>query len=778
VPVWTGSAWVTQATSNPAWIYLWFARGKTIAGRRVFGARLPDARLEIEIIKAWGAWCDTKNLTFNFVFDQAQNCREALAIIARAGRATPTWSTGKLGVIWDEANLPAVAVFGLGNIRRNTFQVEYLSGPVADEIVVSFINPALDWQPDTVRVTVPGVTDPTRPALVDLVGCTVKDMAGREANLLAAQQLYRRRQISWESDFEGMVALRGDVVILSHDLTQWGYSGRLRAGTGANLTLDRAVPFTPATSHYIGIVFPNGFYQVFAVQYQAGSSNLIVLLDAWPALDDLGNVLYAPDSDPGHPPYDFKFVFEPLATPGKKVKITGVQPLSEHHVRLSATDEDPAYYAAETDPYDYVTPALYGAAAPTISNLTVSDTLIRVGSSFATMVTLAWDATGPYGEATIAIASNGQPRGVIGRTRERAFSFQGPIVGAFDIEVKLFGPTGETITAGKALTTYVIVGKTRPPADVTGFVCSQNGRFVVFRWNEIADVDRDGYEIRRAPLGAAAWVNATLVTVAEQGTQMTSGIVPPGSWTMLIRAKDTTGNFSLTAARFDIDVTNALDIIFQRQQAPDWLGTKTNFLVHWTGVLVPESTKAANQHTREELFEQFVPYPQALCAYEAPEIDLGFDSDVRVWTDPQGALGRGRSGVVDPQLLIDYRIEAGAYDGFEPWSIGDVRARYIKEKFTLDTASGVAYMTGMDAAADSEEFAQSGEFTSALGGVSIVFPQRYHVVADFAVMPSGTASRTATYEHPVTTTGTVAHVWDAAGTELAGVPARWSSNGV
>src|SRR3990167_9434572 len=247
---------------------------------------------------------------------------------------------------------------------------------------------------------------------------------------------------------------------------------------------------------------------------------------------------------------------------------------------------------------------------------------------------------------------------------------------------------------------------------------------------------------------------------------------------MLIKARDTSGNYSYTAASFDIDVTNALDIVFQKQQAPDWLGTKTNFLVHWTGKLVPESTKAANLHTREELFEQFVPYPQASCSYEAPEIDLGFDSDVRVWADLQGALGRGRSGVVDPQLLIDYRTEAGAYDGFEPWGIGDVRARYIKEKFTLDTTQGVAYMTGMQATADSEEFAQSGEFTSALGGVSIVFPQRYHIVADFSVMPSGAASRTATYEHPVTTTGAVAHVWDAAGAELAGVPSRWSALGV
>lgn len=777
VPVWTGAAWVTQATSNPAWWYLWFARGKTIGGKRVFGGLLADARLDIEALKAWGAWCDTKGLTFNYVFDQAQNCKEMLAIIARCGRGAPTWASGKLGVIYDEANLPAVAVFGMGNIKRNSFKVQYLSGPVADEIVVQFINPDLGWQPDTVRVTVPGVASPTKPVTVQLLGCANKIMAGKEANLMAAAQVYRKRQISWECDFEGMVAQRGDVVVLSHDLTQWGYSGRCLAGDGTTLTLDRQVPFTPSVNHYVGVVFPNGYYQIFGVAYNAGQHDIITLTDAWPTVDDLGNTLYTPSSDPNHPPYDYKFVFEPLATPGKKGKITAVQPLSEYYVRLTATDEDPNYYAAETNPYNYVPPATYGSRAPSISNLTIHDTLIRSGIGYGTTISLAWDATGPYGGATISVGLNAQPRGIIGRTTERSFSFQGPAEGALDIEVQLFGPNGETKAAGKSLTTYVILGKSARPSDVTGFSASQNGRFVVFRWNEIADVDRDGYEIRRTPQGVTDWSRGQTVTVAEQGTQMTSGVVPPGSWTFLIRAKDTSGNFSVNSARYDLDVTNALDVIFQHQQAPDWLGTKSNFLVHWTGVLVPESTKAANLHTNAELFEQFVPYPQAICTYEAPEIDLGFDSDVRVWADLQAALGRGRTGIADPQLSIDYHIAAGAYDGFEDWTTGDVRARYIKEKLTLDTSKGVAYVSGMLATADSEEFPQSGEFVSALGGVSIVFPDQYHVVTDFQVTPSGAASRSATYQN-LTGTGALAHIWDAAGNELAGVPARWSASGV
>lgn len=783
VPVWNGTAFVTQVSSNPAWLFLYFARGKTDgSGRRLFGGLLPDSRIDIEGLKAFGAFCDAKQLTFNAVIDRTLHCGEVLNYIANCGRGGSTWASGKLGVVWDEPNQPVVAVFGMGNIRRDTFSVEYITGKLADEVVIEFVNPDLNWQADTVRVTVPGVTSPQRVAHYQLFGCTNRDMAGKAANLLAAQQVWRRRRASWESDFEGMVVQRGDVVTLSHDLTQWGYSGRLIAGNGTSVTLDRKVPFAGAGPWYIGVVFPNGYYQIFDVQSATGDRDVINLTEAWPATDGAGNTLYTPSADPNHPPYDYKYVFEPAATPGKKMKIVGIQPVSEHYVRITATDEEPGYYASETNPYLYAPPANFEAQLPTLVDLQITDTLIHVGLGYATIISLAWDVSGTYGSATIRANQNGMPLGVIGTTTERRFEFQGPAAGALDIELLLRSPSGRHHAAGRVRRTYVIQGKSRPPEDVTGFSASQNGRFVVFKWNEVPDVDRDGYEIRRTPQTVtdadAAWEVGMLVVEAEQGTQMTSGTVPPGSWKFTIKAKDTSSppNYSELATAFDLDVVNALDIIYDRQQAPDWIGTKTDCLVHWTGVLVPESTRAANAHTNAELFEQFVPYPVASFSYEAPEIDLGFDSDVRVYADVDAALGRGRTGIVDPELTLDYRTAAGAYDGFEPWSIGDVRARYLKLKISVDTADGVSYVSGTRAVADTDEFGQTGTGVSAVGGMVIAFPQPYHVLADFGVTPEGSTAYLATYTE-LTTTGARVWVWNITGGQVPGVNFRWNALG-
>jgi hypothetical protein len=133
--------------------------------------------------------------------------------------------------------------FGMSNIIRDSFEVAYISENLADEIVVRFSNPSKDYEQDEVRVLAPDVVTPTRTSAIDLFGCTSATMAGKFANYVAAQQFYRRRRrVTWQSDFEGFVCQRGDVVLLSHDMTQWGYSGRFVSVNDNIVTLDRSVP--------------------------------------------------------------------------------------------------------------------------------------------------------------------------------------------------------------------------------------------------------------------------------------------------------------------------------------------------------------------------------------------------------------------------------------------------------------------------------------------------------------------------------------------------------
>ncbi|WP_081550325.1 host specificity protein J [Chromobacterium haemolyticum] len=354
IPVWENGGWALRATLNPAWWLLWWLRGRrAVNGRRLFGGGLPDQRIEIESIKSFAVWCEAKRLSFSRVLDRGMPIKEVAEMIARCGRGQMTWQSGRYGVVWDADELPVVAVFGPANIKAKSFRINYQSGKLADEIIVNFVNQSKDWKPDSVRVVVQGVSDPANPATLDFIGCTDADVAGREARLLAASQALHRRRISWETDIEGMVAGKGDVVLLSHDMASWSFSGRLLGGNRQELRLDRAVPL--GATAYVGIRFPDGNYSTYRVKGGGGESALLRLRDPIP-VSDADGPLPVPDESPDAVALDWMWFYDPATHPGRKVKIIDAKPLDNGDIQFTACDYLPEYYAAEKGDFAYVPP--------------------------------------------------------------------------------------------------------------------------------------------------------------------------------------------------------------------------------------------------------------------------------------------------------------------------------------------------------------------------------------------------------------------------------------
>lgn len=369
IPVWDNGSWALRATMNPAWWLLWWLRGRrAVNGRRLFGGGLPDQRIDIESIKSFAAWCEAKRLSFSHVLDRALPIKEVAEMIARCGRGQMTWQSGRYGVVWDADELPVVAVFGPANIKAKSFRINYLSGKLADEINVNFVNQAKAWKPDSVRVVVQGVPDPANPATLDFIGCTDADMAGREARLLAASQALHRRRISWETDIEGMVAGKGDVVLLSHDMASWSFSGRLLGGSRQELKLDRKVPL--GATAYVGIRFPDGRYSTYRVKAGGGESALLRLRDLIPANDEEGP-LPVPDESPDVVALDWMWFYDPATQPGRKVKIIDAKPLDNGDIQFTACDYLPEYYEAEKGDFVYVPPRVN--RPPLIGYLSLSE---------------------------------------------------------------------------------------------------------------------------------------------------------------------------------------------------------------------------------------------------------------------------------------------------------------------------------------------------------------------------------------------------------------------
>lgn len=554
--LWTPTGWVQGTTRNPAWWYIWFARGRRAAGRVLYGAYLPDSRIDIDNIRAWADWCDLNSLTFDAVIDSSQTCAEVLQKIAAAGLATPSWHTGKLGVVWDEANAPVVAVFGMFNIAKGSFQIQYVSENLAEEIEATYIDRDNNYEQATVRVPVPGVVGtPARTTKVDLFGTTNKAIAKLRACRLAASQYYHRRRITWETDVEGLLVKRGDVVALSHDLTQWAASGRITAWdpSAKVLTLDRDVDRT--ASDFVQMRWPNGCIEILPCVAGTGTGNTVTLISALPTVGDDGSPLVAPGT--GQPYFDWAYQYSPEPTPGKRVKIVSIRPISQYRVQIEAVDDEPGYYAYSGGDYIIPTPLPLEDFTPT--NLSVSEELLRATpGGWLCRISLTWKA--PSGtdyiiRRQISLQDKDGIWNIIRPWREvdatSAMRYIDTQLEGYKLEYEVAPLVKARGYWGKASITHIVLGRQSNPDNVANFTATINAAgYLIADWDNVDDVDIMQYEIRKAAVGAS-WDSAELLGVSRS----THFEIKPerGTYDILIKAADTSGLYSATESRVTIN---------------------------------------------------------------------------------------------------------------------------------------------------------------------------------------------------------------------------------
>lgn len=498
-PVWNGSTWVVQQTSNPAWWFLWYAvGGNDGAGNRIFGGGLSSAQIDIDAIKSWATFCDQKGLTFNYVLSQRTTVHDVLTMIARAGRAAYTWQTGKIGVVWDAANLPVVAMLGPYNINAGSFNVSYVNEGTADEIVMNFINPNRNWEQDSVRVAVPNVVANNNTVTLELDGCTDVNMAAREANLIAASQAFHRRRISWEMDIEGMIATRGDVVQFSHDLTVWSYSGRLLAGDRVTLTLDQKVPSTG--SAWLSLRAPDGTIQLIQVTSASGDVDELTIATTLPLSFPV------PDENPTIPAVDWAFQFDPLSTPGRRIKIVDVQP-SGDNVKFIGVDDNEGYYLSENNPFAYSPPRDGVLLTGIVLDIAFSES-IAVVSEDLTNVTVNWTTTANNTTHRVNWLINGVPQTTF-ETQARNFTFQAR---TYDVVQFTITPISSTGFGTARTESYNVIGLSFALPTITGLTNIFRDGLTVLKWDAVTDLRDPDYEIR---IGTT-WTNSKTVAIVKQ----------------------------------------------------------------------------------------------------------------------------------------------------------------------------------------------------------------------------------------------------------------------
>lgn len=480
--VWKNGNWVEEETSNPAWWFLHWALGRfDNKGHRVYGEGLPMSRIDVDGIRAWAAFCDAKNLTFNWVLDRKMSIEDVYYTIARAGRAGVTWQTGKRGVVFDSANIPTTTMITPANIIAGSYEYTYINTKVADEIIINFFNKDRDYAKDVVRQKVPGTDDVNNPITLDLEGCTDASMAGREANLLAASQHYHRKQHRWDMDIEGMLAVRGDVVEMTHDLNSWGQSGRLMGASGKTVVLDGYVK--GASGGWLSLRSPNNKIAYLRADGSGDTDSLIVTSD-WPAG-------FEPPTD--ETAHDYLWQYDPVKTPGKKLHIKSVQPKSDSVFTFEAIEYVPEYYAAESGNFHHLEKpdSQYGYSPISVMDIIVTEKDADEATDSATVV-ITW-LLSESAISNVSIMANGVAHSQFNNVYGNQVSIIAKTGDELLIEVTPFkaGRASESMTYN-----HVVAGTNELIPTPTGLVVigGFNKTSVRIKWDRV--LNATGYEVQ------------------------------------------------------------------------------------------------------------------------------------------------------------------------------------------------------------------------------------------------------------------------------------------
>jgi hypothetical protein len=245
---------------------------------------------------------------------------------------------------------------------------------------------------------------------------------------------------------------------------------------------------------------------------------------------------------------------------------------------------------------------------------------------------------------------------------------------------------------------FTVGGQLSVPPAPSGLVAAQSGVSVDFSWIGSA-MNGARYELRVVPLGHAAnWRDGVLIATGITQTAYTSSQIPPGAWTFLLAAQDSGGNYS-AEARLDFTVADTLNVQATLDCGPQWPGTLTNMVEHWTGKLVPQG-QSPTANDGWDTFDALVSNPFPTCSFASRTVlDPGSVKTVRAWAAFAGTMPIP-GGVAQPQLWISSSLDGIHFSSYSPWGNGTLTTRFVQAMVVINTAQGTPCLSAFHVTLD------------------------------------------------------------------------------
>lgn len=575
LPVWNGSAWVEQETRSPAWAFAEVLRGRSNA------RPMADSRIDLDALMAWADSADALGLTFDgALIDSGVSVWDRLTDIAATANAVPAMPNGVYTVVVDEAKPTVVQHFTARNLTDVRGEKSLVARPHALRIRWPDERSRGQWSERIIYRTGYNATNASRFEVLDLPYTVSARAAVLRARRLLWQAELRPEIYYGTADWEHLVCTPGDRVKVAHPTMLWAVgSARVHAlaTSGSNttgITLDAPLTMDGAESYTIYCRLADGTDATIAVDTVAGDQTVLtfttpVATAAGPAVGD-------------------------LVTLGEPVDliVRSIESQDNLAASISFLDYSPEIFDADggaIDDWDaqITLPPVVNRATPSPPAIESVDSaegvLVRASDgTFTSRIVVGFTvdqtATGVAAEIVQARyreagsvedwqwTSAANPTG--------GFLSLAPVEDEASYEIEIRSVSAVGATSGWVRIEHTVIGKTSVPPDVERFY--RSGDALVWPYPN-PPVDLAGFLLRAAygtsqDWGAARALHQGVVTAppfdisALHGTQ-----------TILIKAVDTSGNVSATAASVTIDLGDVpvANVIDTQSEAPGFTGTIT-----------------------------------------------------------------------------------------------------------------------------------------------------------------------------------------------------------
>jgi hypothetical protein len=543
-----GKTFITEATSNPAWIALDILTGE---GNR---KPLKDELIDWPSFIKFAKFCQDKKYFANFVVDYKTTVQGLLSSVLSTGHAAMLFTTsGKYGILLDEERDTPRQLITPANSWG--FKGNRVFADIPHALLVTFINgepsgtynenaPEISWIKEERIVYNDGYdeTNATNFETLETFGITNPDQAWRYGRYMLAQGIHRSETFTVSMDIENLAVQRGDLVHLSSDVAKiGGMPAHVVSVNGNVVYIDQTLS-----------VQPNGY----SVRKSNGEIRTGLITSA---TTDIDGTLLTVDNASDIEPDDLIIVGVTERVVGKYI-VQSITPSANLSAELMLVKYAPEVYQAETGvipPWDAeISQDLIDSSTLYIASLEAKQSFLYVDRRPYAAIDLAWTVGGfGYSKADIYLSSPDNSRSTqylgdsTGLTYQHLVDVLGnPGLVGLPLTFTVVPLTSGGV-AGRSASVTIVLGKdTTPPADIKDYTLNVQSETIQLSWTYPDDPDLSYYEIRYSPdIRAPEWKYSQPLAIAPWNSTTVS--VGARTGTYFIRAFDTTGNASNIAQR-------------------------------------------------------------------------------------------------------------------------------------------------------------------------------------------------------------------------------------